>query len=653
MNSMNPFPRTVKALRVLGPQALFLYANHQFNLRSGKYKRVLAAGSGEWPGGRIEEIGINLPGGDELRSTLGEEGEKLIAEADEIVGGQVRLFGGEPTPLHWSTQETLRHWSEYRSNQIDGRDIKWVWEPGRFGWGIVLARAYRLSGEAKYAQAFWAQTEAFLEVAPANLGPQWISAQEVALRLISLVFAYQVFAKAPESTKARKERLASALAAHAARIPPTLAYARAQNNNHLLSEALGLFTAGVALSSHARARRWREMGWRWLHYGLRRQIGVDGSYVQHSCNYHRLMLQLALWANTLATHLKQPFPVKSRMRLAAATTWLLGLVDKTSGRVPNLGPNDGAYILPLSTAGFSDYRPVLQAASRTFLGRRSFPPGAVDEMATWLGLEPEGGEEHLHDNLSSPGRPDVMRMPLNRSWGYLRAARFTSRPGHADQLHFDLWWRGLNLAQDAGSYAYNEDPPWDNSLASTVVHNTVTIEGLEQMRRAGRFLWLDWAQARIVEEARAENGRLTQLTAEHNGYRRLGVTHRRIVRHNDRDRWEVHDMLIPRSRARVSSKLRLRLQWLVPDWPWEMEGSSLRLETPHGGVRLTVGTPGAQAAQIQVVRAGELLHGEGPVFPTQGWASPTYGYKVAALSLAVRVEEPLPFTFTSEWVLPG
>ena len=35
-----------------------------------------------------------------------------------------------------------------------------------------------------------------------------------------------------------------------------------------------------------------------------------------------------------------------------------------------------------------------------------------------------------------------------------------------DQLHLDLWWRGLNIAQDAGTYLYNADPPWDNPLVT-------------------------------------------------------------------------------------------------------------------------------------------------------------------------------------------
>ena len=96
-----------------------------------------------------------------------------------------------------------------------------------------------------------------------------------------------------------------------------------------------------------------------------------------------------------------------------------------------------------------------------------------------------------------------MRDLRYETWAYLRAARFTGRPGHADQLHLDLWWCGLNVAQDAGTYLYNAPPPWDNALARSEVHNTLVVNGLEQMTRAGRFLYLERAQAR-VQQARQQ-----------------------------------------------------------------------------------------------------------------------------------------------------
>ena len=208
------------------------------------------------------------------------------------------------------------------------------------------------------------------------------------------------------------------------------------------------------------------------------------------------------------------------------------------------------------------------------------------------------------------------------SWAYLRLANFTSRPGHADQLHLDLWWRGYNLAQDAGTYLYNAPPPWDNALSRTRVHNTLTVDGLDQMTLAGRFLWLDWAQASLVEQAGGNGVDPPRLTARHDGYRRLGVTHQRSVACLPEGRWLVEDSLLPEPGAKGPGAPlpvhRARLHWLLPDWPWQLDtGATRRRSRSHrlpvrwscasaGNARLRAAcSPGARrGAALRLGRGG-------------------------------------------------
>ena len=670
---------TFKALRELGPRQLALYAWYQFGLRSGYYHwQTLEDNSQPSP---INRQLFELPEPDALTSILGDQVPILFAEADEVLTGQVRLFGGQPVPLQLTVPEPLAHWTEYepgrRSNESS--DIKFIWEPARFGWAYTLGRAYHLSGDDRYPEAFWDYTETFLDSNPPNLGPNWVSAQEVALRLIALSFAFQVFAKSSQSTRQRVTRLSTAIAAHATRIPPTLAYARAQNNNHLLVEAAGLYTAGLVLPDHPDSLRWRELGWRWFNHALQSQIDSDGAYIQQSTNYHRLMLQTALWVQGIG----KEFPAASSHSLAAATNWLLILIDPVSGHVPNLGPNDGAYILPLTTCPFADYRPVLQTASLAFLEQCFFPEGPWDEMAVWLRKKGQGtrdkGRLHSPAPLSLiPSVSSVLRYPHHSSWVYLRAVRFTSRPGHADQLHLDMWWRGLNIAQDPGTYLYNAPSPWDNALARTNVHNTVSVGERDQMTRAGRFLWLDWAQAELIAHERDQDGSFERLVARHDGYRHLGVIHQRAVSASVDGRWIIEDTLLPvaDSRLKVRQTLfptnpshRARLHWLLPDWPWEIkeEGRDsrieIRLKSPSGWINILVKIEGQWRGSAShnilsnsshsLVRAEELLSGTGPISPTWGWVSPTYGYKMPALSFSLEVKSPLPLSFITEWTFPS
>jgi hypothetical protein len=234
-----------------------------------------------------------------------------------------------------------------------------------------------------------------------------------------------------------------------------------------------------------------------------------------------------------------------------------------------------------------------------------------------------------------------------------------------------LWWRGWNIAQDAGTYLYNADPPWDNALASTFVHNTITINGQDQMRRAGRFLYINWAQAGIVARQRALDSSWEALKAQHNGYKRLGILHRRTVTMHQDGRWVIEDRLEPPPGSKPTNREQRvqapRLHWLLPDWPWEFDSlpstarvsdypvAILLLHSPDGPVKLQVsvlGSPHATECQIALDRKGERLFGNGPVSPTWGWTSPTYGYKMPALSFSITIKGLLPLIISSEWVFP-
>lgn len=633
----------LKALFQLGLASLIPYAWYQFKLRADLLRwqtpaRPDSAGK-SYP---LQPL-FDPPSKGTLEETLGTQARHLFKEADEILEGEVRLFGGPPRNLELRPAGGEQHWTDFVSTLPDGEDIKPTWEMGRFGWATTLARAYQLSGDSKYAAAFWRYTEDFLASNPPNQGPHWSSAQEVALRLIALAFCYTIFAASKESSAPRQALLSSSLAAHAQRIPSTLAYARAQNNNHLLSEALGLSTAAALLPEHPQAARWRRLGRRNFLRGLKAQIAGDGSYSQHSANYQRLMLQLALWANLLAKKFAEPLPDWALDKLAASTQWLLNLLDEESGQLPNFGPNDGAYILPLATQPFSDFRPLLQAAGSAFLGRRPLSAGAWDEMALWL--SPTLGKNRQPSATSS----SPLRLQGKHSWATLRGAHFRGRPGHADQLHLDLWWRGINLAQDAGSYLYTAPTPWDNALSSTRMHNTLTVNGRDQMTRAGRFLWLDWAQAKVLQREENKGGQLVAVSVEHNGYRKLDLLHQRRVRVGAHDAWEVEDRLL--STRGSTSPIPTRLHWLLPDWGWDLVDGALILESPHGHVVLSVTTP-STSLNYSLIRAGEVLLGEAEADPVMGWVSPTYGLKEAALSFIIDCHAPAPLHFLSHWTLP-
>lgn len=631
----------LKTLSQLRLSQLAFYALYKIGLKTGHYRRVTDKDLRGSHHSSVVRPLFTFPDPVHLAQTLGEAGQRaLLAEADEIVAGMFRMFGGEPVPLSLTGNWPLVHWTHFESGKFKIEDdLKYIWEPARFGWAYILGRAYHLTRNETYATSFWDYFDQFSDANPANLGPHWMNGQEVAIRLMTLVWAGQVFEAASVSSSDRRARLAHSIAAHASRIPLTLVYARAQNNNHLVTEAAGLYTAGLALPDHPDATDWRSLGWRWLNWAFRHQISGFGEYIQHSTNYHRLLLQTALWVDAIRN---LDWPHQTLQSLSRAAHWLFSMLDPASGRTPNLGANDGALILPLSMGPFQDFRPTVQAAARAFL-RFQIPGGAWDELSLWLGLD-----AHEKTYESSLYMAEHLRGP--ESWAYLRATQFPSRLGHMDQLHLDLWWRGLNVAQDAGTFLYNADPPWDNPLVASRVHNTVMVDGHDQMTRGGRFMTLDWFPAYSSSVVITDESALGRVIAYHNGY--PGVRHERKVTIYTNERWMVEDRLISKQQHKY------RLHWLLPDWEWELEtdgsGLELGLRSPHGLITLTLRTdlqPSQLHSHLSLVRAGEVVYGKRDVRPFEGWVSPTYGTKSPALSLAFEVQSITSIQFTSEFKL--
>ncbi len=622
-----------RLLRDVGLDALRHYALYQLGLRSGFYRWRTPTRGVEWR--HPPELNLDLfslPSAAELTRILGGETVSLLAEADEIVAGEVRLFGGRAQPFSLACPNPQCHWTELEG-KAHPDDIKVIWEPARLGWVFTLGRAYRLSGNQRYPETFWNHWEQFVRLNPLNYGENWMSAQEVALRLIGLIFAAQVFRDSPLSTPQRITRLTAAMIDHACRVAATPAYARAQNNNHLLSEAAGLILAAHVLPEWTQAPSWRRSGWRRFNRAVIKQIGADGEYIQHSVNYHRLALHLALLVQRAARLEDYPFPVEVLRRLGLAAHWLAGVMDETSGAAIQLGHHDGANLLPLGGGEIADYRATLQAALATFTGQRALSPGKWDELAAWLGTAlPESNPPTQPIRLEG-----VRRLGSPRAWACLRAARFASRPAHADQLHVHIWQDGNPVVLDAGTYSYNLPPPWQNGLAGAEMHNAPLVDNQQPMMRAGRFLWLDWDQAEFLPLQSAQDQR---LCATRSGYRRLGIAQRRWLERRAERVWVVRDELLP---ARPSGGMYpVRLHWLLKDGIWRLAAHGCTVEYGTFTLAVSVEVSGGERTSLRLVRAAQVLAGGTGDFACLGWYSPTYLARLPALSLVVDFSLYLP-----------
>ncbi|MGB9673538.1 MAG: alginate lyase family protein [Anaerolineales bacterium] len=666
MSKVKNFGILLRSLNELGLNQVGHYILYEVALRSGymewSSQKILKKISKQNVPQPICDV-FPLPKKHSLKKVLGEQIVTLFEEAQGICQGKTLLFGHEwaeinycsSQPKKWFSRLALWERQESRKDTAGLPDLKYEWELARFNWVYPLGRAYRLSPQEEYAEVFWHYFEEFIEHNPPYFGIHWLSGQEIALRLIAWIYGYTIFADSPSSTTARKKRLVKSVVEHASRIPITIDYSLAQNNNHLLSDAAGLVTAAIFLPDYPLSSSWLKHGWRWFNWGIQHQIQEDGAYLQHSCNYQRLMLQLALWVNLILLKRKESFPLATLEKLKKATIWLGSVLEINNGKVPNFGPNDGAYIQPLNCNPFEDYRPVLQAAQRAFLGKPLFPPGTYDEMSLWygMGLESQKSEDSSpkieFETITQRRNSMVVIRPKRfPAWADLRCTRFNNRPGHADQLHVDLWWNGVNIMKDAGTYLYTAPPPWDNALAETFYHNTITINDRNQMEKAGRFLWLDWAQGKVVSQENDAENDIYEVTAEHDGYQKWGIIHRRKLRFNGDGTWTIHDQVIPKlvRRHPHPPTFRIRLHWLLEDCPWKVlrkkEDWLIQFETLVGMFQIQISSTTQNTGDLYLVRKGETIYGEGD-FPTPyGWYSPSYRKKEPAISLILDVQAALP-----------
>ena len=182
------------------------------------------------------------------------------------------------------------------------------------------------------------------------------------------------------------------IAAHAWRTAQTLGYARSQRSNHLISEAVGLWTAGTLYPELREAQVWQNLGAHLLREAVLDQITPEGVSQQHSFNYQRMILHLLLWTLRLAEIHHAPLHEDIRARAQAAFDFMRRWVDPMSGLAPNYGSDDGSLILPLAHGAYRDFRPLLQLGAAV-LDRPALQSRTWDESALWFGLKPAAVEK--------------------------------------------------------------------------------------------------------------------------------------------------------------------------------------------------------------------------------------------------------------------
>lgn len=427
----------------------------------------------------------------------------LLSEAiNHILKGDVLFFSKTWKPLDleydWVTNpetgykyDIHQHWTKIESLSKKAGDIKFVWEKSRFSWLLTVCR-YDYHYNEDHSEFVISQILDWIEKNPLNCGPNYKCSQEISIRLNNWLFALHFYKNSIFLTEERWELIITSIYWQIHHVYNNINYSRiAVRNNHAITETLTLYLMGLMFPDMPGAKKWIRNGKQWFEREIDYQIEEDGTFIQDSMNYHRVVIQLLTYAIAIADANNDELSEMVYEKAYKSLNFLYQCQETTNGWLPNYGANDGALFFPLSTADYRDYRPQLDALHGLLTGMSLYDDFLED--AHWVGHSipsfrkayPKIEKQFGILRFEKSGFY-LLREPDTLS--FVRCGLF-KKNGSTDQLHLDVWYKGNNVLIDGGSYLYNTEAKLVKYFSGTESHNTVMLEDNDQMLKGPRFMW--------------------------------------------------------------------------------------------------------------------------------------------------------------------
>lgn len=485
--------------------------------------------------------------------------EALKQRAEAILQGKLAFFSHDTVDLgpnyDWLTNpdtgyryDAALHWTAINDFSQEAGDIKFVWEKSRFSHVLPVIRYDYHSGK-NCAEWVFLEIDSWIAANPLNHGPNYKCSQEISLRVLHWVFVLYYYREAPELTTARFARMLTSIRGQMDHVYKNIDFSRiAVRNNHAITETLALYLIGLLMPFMPHAARWKKDGKKWLEEEVAYQVYDDGTFIQFSHNYHRVLIQLLTWAVHLADANQEEFSPLFYEKTEKTLWYLYQCQMLENGYLPNYGANDGALFFQLSDSEFRDYRPQMNALYHYFTGE------------VWY--ETDNGEDFLWYSQYTPSRPKkrmsrerpafsafpnggIYLMREAETLTFIKCAAYRDRPSQADNLHVDIWHKGRNILMDTGTYKYNTDEANVRYFFGTEGHNTVMVDQQDQMKKGPRFIWWNWtkaAQGRIKETESH-----IVFTGHIRAFEQIGpdIRHNRTIRKaKSHPIWEIEDTIV-------------------------------------------------------------------------------------------------------------
>jgi hypothetical protein len=434
---------------------------------------------------------------------------ELKEKATKIINGEIFFFSSEWKKLgkdyDWVTNpetnyqyDISKHWSEINDfNPLNG-DIKYVWEKSRFNYLLTIMR-YDYHFNEDHAAFVFLEIENWIDANPVNQGPNWKCSQEISLRVFNWMYVLQFYKNSSVLTETLWDKIQNVIYWSLHHTYNHINFSRiAVRNNHAITETLALTVSELLFPFIPETKKWSKEGRKWLEQEIDYQVYEDGTFLQFSMNYNRVLVQLLSLGIAITEKNNQPFSDKFYIKAYKTLNFLYQCLQKENGFLPNYGANDGALFFQLSENQYRDYRPQLNTLHVILTGEKLFEENEIQEDVQWVKNvnEPKYNFEKLTQKIGvisfKNGGYYICR--TKTSFTFIRCGSHKDRPSHADNLHVDVWVKGKNILRDSGTYKYNTDKEIGNYFTGTKGHNSVVVNNDSQMLKGSRFIWFHWSQ---------------------------------------------------------------------------------------------------------------------------------------------------------------
>ena len=489
---------------------------------------------------------------------------------EQIKQGKLLLFNSIVADLgldyDWFTNpdsgfhyDAGKHWTQIPDYSKEAGDIKYVWEKSRFSY-IYNIIHYDHHFNEDNSEMVFNDILSWISSNKVNCGPNYSCSQEMSLRVLNWTFALNFYRNSPFLTEEVFNKMQYAIYWHMHHVYTNIDFSRiAVRNNHAITETLTLYLTGLFFSSFPGAAVWKKKGKAWFEQEIAYQIYEDGSFLQFSMNYHRVVIQLLTWGITLAEKNDEKFSPVVYERAKKSVIFLRTCMVDENGMLPNYGTNDGTLFFKLSEGAFRDYRPQLNALAKVLGMDLGF--SGSDEDILWYGIDKkEAAEYKVADGIHSFTKSGYYVIREKDTLTFLRCGSYIDRPFQADNLHLDIWYKGENIMQDAGSYKYNTDNETMRYFSGTASHNTIMLDDKDQMLKGGRFIWYYWPECKSAGLQETDLSYIFNGSISAYKYTKDDIIHKRtVIKYKGMAIWEVKDEVL-----NLPAGMKMRQLWHQP-----------------------------------------------------------------------------------------